>query len=220
MKHTIYGDTTSDICLIQPVDGHDMEQIENEYEIIRSGCDGAVPLLVAVHTDDWDKDLSPWEVHGVFGKEGFGNGAPDTLSYITKELIPQVRCDYFNDAGDVKYIIGGYSLAGLFALWSAYQTDIFSGCVAASPSVWFLNWMEYAATHTIKAKAVYLSLGRKEPKAKNPLMRTVGDCIMKQDELLGDIPHVFEWNEGNHFSEPDIRTAKGFVWAIKRCCEP
>lgn len=33
---------------------------------------------------------------------------------------------------DRTYIIGGYSLAGLFALWAAYQTDVFCAVAAAS----------------------------------------------------------------------------------------
>ena len=37
--------------------------------------------------------------------------------------------------GAKTYHIGGYSLAGLFALWAAYRTDAFSGTAAASPSV-------------------------------------------------------------------------------------
>ena len=27
---------------------------------------------------------------------------------------------------------------------------------------------------------------------------------------------VLEWNEGNHFKEPDLRTAKGFAWLLNR----
>ena len=56
------------------------------------------------------------------------------------------------------YYIGGYSLAGLFALWTAYQTDIFKG-VAASPSVWFPGFAEYMKKNEIKTDTVYLSLG-------------------------------------------------------------
>ena len=38
----------------------------------------------------------------------------------------------------------------------------------------------------IKAPYVYLSLGDKEEKAKNPVMQTVGDNIRKQHEILGN----------------------------------
>jgi predicted alpha/beta superfamily hydrolase len=117
--------------------------------------------------------------------------------------------------------IGGYSLAGFFALWAAYQTDMFMGAVAASPSVWFPGWIEYAQSHQVKAGSVYLSLGDKEEKTRNPVMRTVGDNIRRQYELLQADPGcsdcILEMNQGNHFKEPDIRTAKGFAWLLNKC---
>ena len=30
------------------------------------------------------------------------------------------------------------------------------------------------------------------------------------------IPCVLEWNEGNHFKEPELWTAKGFAWLLNR----
>ena len=67
-----------------------------------------------------------------------------------------------------------------------------------------------------KADCVYLSLGDKEEKTKNKIMATVGDRIREQYELLRSINCTLEWNEGNHFKEPDIRTAKAFAWCIER----
>ena len=65
---------------------------------------------------------------------------------------------------------------------------------------------------------MYLSLGNKEPKTKNRVMATVGDCIRRQQELLTEagIPNTLEWNEGNHFKDPDLRCARGFAWCIKQ----
>ena len=114
---------------------------------------------------------------------------------------------------------GGYSLTGFFALWAAYQTDLFSGVAAASPSVWFPGWIGHAENNAVKAGKVYLSLGDKEEKTRNPVMRTVGDNIRRQHELLQADPAcekcILEMNQGNHFKEPDIRTAKGFAWLLQ-----
>ena len=64
-----------------------------------------------------------------------------------------------------------------------------------------------------------MSLGDKEEKTRNPVMRTVGDCIRKQSEMLdndeGCKASILEMNPGNHFREPDLRTAKGFAWLIR-----
>ena len=47
-------------------------------------------------------------------------------------------------------------------------------------------------------------------------MSTVGDRIREAYELLKEqgIDCVLEWNQGNHFKEADIRTAKAFAWVI------
>ena len=68
------------------------------------------------------------------------------------------------------------------------------------------------------AKAVYLRLGDKEEKARNPVMASVGDAIRRQQALLAaqGISHMLEWNAGNHFVDADIRMAKGFAWLMKQ----
>ena len=106
----------------------------------------------------------------------------------------------------------------MFALWAAHQIALFSACAAASPSVWFPGRTEYAGKNRIKVQNVYLSLGDKEEKAKNRILASVGDCIRKQDELLesNGVNHVLEWNEGNHFKNPEIRTAKAFAWCVNQ----
>lgn len=203
-----------DVLLIQPVDDHDMEVLDSEVaEITRLTGDMGF-TLAAFKVDDWNDDLSPWEAPAVFGDKGFGGGAEATLRYVMDELIPELT-----EGKYVKMYIGGYSLAAFFALWAVYQTDIFSGAAAASPSVWFPGWIEYAGDKKVRAGEIYLSLGDREEKARNPVMRTVGDNIRKQYELLKADPAcrdcILEMNPGNHFREPDLRTAKGFAWLLK-----
>lgn len=205
MKTYEFGNSDSDIVLIQPVDNHDLEGIENEYKVIVSQCDKNF-RLIAAKVDDWNHDLSPWEAPAVFGNENFGNGASKTL----EELL--CLC---GDNGKT-YYIGGYSLAGLFALWAAYQTDAFNGVAAASPSVWFPDFVQYMKENEIKTDTVYLSLGDKEEKTRNPVMATVGDRIRETHELLKrhGVNCALEWNEGNHFKNADLRTAKAFAWVL------
>ena len=104
----------------------------------------------------------------------------------------------------------------MFALWAAYQTDAFIGVAAASPSIWFPGFTEYMRDNKIKTDMVYLSLGNREEKTKNPVMATVGDGIRKAKEILTgqEIDCLLEWNEGNHFKESDLRTAKAFAWLL------
>lgn len=209
----IYEYRSEDVLLIQPVDDHDIEVLDNEAAKIFELSGEAGFTLAAFKVDDWNTDLSPWEAPPVFGNEGFGSGADETLRYITNELIPALAQET-----EPKIFIGGYSMAGFFSLWAAYQTDVFRGVAAVSPSVWFPGWTEYACSHSISTPLVYLSLGDKESKTRNAVMKTVGDNINRQLEMLredsGCTECILEMNQGNHFKEPDLRTAKGFAWLL------
>ena len=153
------------------------------------------------------------------GKGNFGDGAAGTLEFIKNDLILAVS-EYINaESKEMKYILGGYSLAGLFSLWSGYQTDIFEGIAAVSPSVWYKGWIEYVAAGKPLSEKIYLSLGDTEEKTKHQILSKIGDNIRKQHEILEkseNVKTVLEWNEGNHFQNPDIRTAKGFLWVMNK----
>ena len=201
-----YGNSGANTILIQMVDDHDMNFIENEVALIKESSNTDFKLI-AIKVDNWNNDLSPWKAPAVFGNEDFGGKACQTLDEVLKLTEDKTKT----------YYIGGYSLAGLFALWAAYQTDTFAGVIAASPSVWFPEFVSYMKANEIKVKNVYLSLGDKEEKAKNPTMATVGDCIREAYAWLNeqDVNVVLEWNQGNHFKDADVRTAKGFVWVME-----
>ena len=205
----LYQDATAKHLLIQPIDEHDLELLDQEVEAIKELSDKPFSL-VAFMIKEWNQELTPWVAPPIFGKTPFGDGAEKTLEFITSKLLPEVQENIPH------LILGGYSLAGLFALWAGYQTDLFEGIAAASPSVWYPQWIDYASENKPFAKSVYLSLGDKEEKAKNPVMAQVGNAIRKQHELLTkqEINTILEWNVGNHFVDSDKRMAKGFAWAI------
>ena len=144
------------------------------------------------------------------------------MAFIEKMLIPEIMRRYKleEDIKDIPVILGGYSLAGLFALWSTYQeksTVKFAAAAGISPSVWFPGWLEYAKTKQIRTKQVYLSLGDREEKTRNAVMRQVGQNIREMDRWYRNnekIECVLEWNEGNHFRDVDVRCGKGFLWCM------
>jgi len=206
MEISEYGNKQSDIVLIQPVDEHDLALIENETAQIRERT-SADFRLAAFRVTDWNDDLSPWPAPAVFGKTEFGGSAEDTLKEILRFCEDRTKA----------YYIGGYSLAGLFALWAACQTDLFRGAAAASPSVWFPGFPEYMRMHRMQAGRVYLSLGDREERTRNPVMAKVGENIRAVCNLLKEqeIDCLLEWNEGNHFRDADLRTAKAFAWVIR-----
>ena len=141
----LYQDAAATHLLIQPIDEHDLELLDQEVEAIKELTHKPFSL-VAFMINDWNQELTPWAAPPVFGKVPFGSGAKDTLTFITSQLLPVVQ------EKTAHVILGGYSLAGLYALWASYQTDRFEGIVAASPSVWFPKWIEYAKDNKPLAK--------------------------------------------------------------------
>lgn len=217
-KYILYLNEDTEYILIQPVDKNDISVLDNEVKHIEENTDRNFSL-VAFKIEDWNSELTPWEMPLLRGKGNFGDGATRTLEFIKNELIPALS-EYTNTENkEIKYILGGYSLAGLFSLWSGYQTDIFEGIAAVSPSVWYKKWIEYVETEKTLSEKIYLSLGDTEEKTKHQILSKIGDNIRKQHEILensGNVKTVLEWNEGNHFKNPDIRTAKGFLWVMNK----
>ena len=197
-----YGNPEADTVLIQPTGEHELASLENEVREIKKRTSKEF-RFIATKVENWNDDLSPWKAPAVFKTEDFCGGASKTLENIIALCADKNR----------KYYIGGYSLAGLFALWAACQTDIFSGVAAASPSVWFPGFIDYMKTYKMKSQNVYLSLGDREEKTRNPVMAQIGNCIKEEYRCLleNGINCILEWNKGNHFKEADIRTEKAFA---------
>lgn len=206
MQIFTYGNPNAGTVLVQPIGDQDLPLMEREIEEIRRRA-GEDFSLMALKVEDWNRELSPWKAPAVFGREDFGGEA----SALLQETLACCRKD------GKRCFLGGYSLAGLFSLWAAYQTERFCGVAAVSPSVWFPGFLPYMEEHRIQTPAVYLSLGDREEKTKNAVMASVGRCIREGEARLRQqgVQTVLEWNAGNHFREPELRTAKGFAWLLK-----
>ena len=213
---TVYRVALPKAILIQPTGAQEQGALDAETALLAQRC-GEHFLLAAFPVTDWNRELSPWDAPPVFGREGFGHGAADTLSFIEQELLPAIW-EQYKLPETLPVILGGYSLAGLFSIWSAFQTDRFSAIAAASPSVWFPGWNDYAQREAIRARHVYFSLGDREEKTKNPVMAQVGVCIRALERLLREkgVDCVLEWSEGGHFRDAEKRTASAFAWCAAR----
>ena len=173
--------------------------------------------LVAIGGLDWNHELSPWACDGtVRDAEPFGGQAAGFLDELLNQIIPQVESSL--PQPPVWRGIAGYSLAGLFSLWVPWQTDTFDRVASASGSLWFPGFIDYAHEHemAVTPGAVYLSLGKKETKTPNRMMRHVLDDTRAMEELLNgrNIPTTLELNPGNHFAQTDLRMARGIHWIL------
>lgn len=167
--------------------------------------------LAAISGLNWNRDLSPWETPEIRNnRHGFG-GADEYISELTTSILPEI-CGELPEKPEYT-AIAGYSLAGLFALYAAYKTDVFSRIASVSGSLWFPGFTDFAETHDFvkTPDRIYLSLGDAEAKTRDKNLAPV----LKNTEFLADlyksqnIPTIFELNPGNHFTETILRTAKG-----------
>jgi len=143
-------------------------------------------------------------------------GSKTTLVYSADGFSYDMYLSYKNDT----YIIAGYSLSGLFAIWSFYETQLFKGLICCSASLWFDGWESYAATSSAPGESiVYLSLGGKEADSPNMLMASIGSKYKNQEKLCKADKNitktVFEMNSGGHFANPPKRISKGIIRILK-----
>ena len=94
-----------------------------------------------------------------------------------------------------------------------YQCDIFDRVASMSGSLWFPGFKEYILSHDLQKRPekLYLSLGDREAKTRNPYLKTVQDNteqIVSHYEQMG-LDVTWELNQGNHFKEAALRSAKG-----------
>ena len=163
--------------------------------------------------------MAPWDSPSTFkNADPCTGGADDYLRLLTEEIIPAAE----KELGSVPRWrgIAGYSLAGLFALYAIYQTDLFFRVGSMSGSLWFPGMKEYIFSHEPKhwPDRMYFSLGDKESKTKNPILRTVQEnteeiCAYYQRKGINT---EFLLNPGNHFVQSVERTAAGIAWMLGR----
>ena len=191
---------------------------QNVYEAARAA--GCPPFtLVAIRDLDWNHDMVPWDSPPAFQHaEPCTGGADDYLHLLTEEIIPMAEKEV---AGVPCWRgIAGYSLAGLFALYAIYQTDLFSRVGSMSGSLWFPGIKEYIFSHEPKRwpDCMYFSLGDKESKTRNPVLRSVRQST---EEIYAfcqrkGIDTEFQRNPGNHYNHAVERTVAGLSWLLSR----
>ena len=175
--------------------------------------------LVTVSNLAWNHDMAPWDNPAAFKNgEPFTGGADDYLRLLVEEIIPRAEKEL---PGPPAWRgIAGYSLAGLFALYAIYQTDVFSRVGCMSGSLWFPGFKEYIFSHEPKSQpdCIYFSLGDKEAKTRNPVLKTVQENTEEIQTFYQNkgIDTVFQLNPGNHFVQGIERTAAGIQWLLNR----
>ena len=130
--------------------------------------------LVAISNLEWNHDMAPWDIPPISKDDTpCTGGANDYLQLLIEKIIPKAEQEI---PGTVLWRgLAGYSLAGLFAVYSLYHTKLFSRIASMSGSLWFPGIKEYIFSHEMKGmpKHLYFSIGDKECKTNNPYLKIV-----------------------------------------------
>ncbi len=194
------------------------EEGDQVYEALRErGCPAFT--LVAISGLNWDHDMAPWDIPPISEDDTpCTGGADEYLRLLLEEIVP--KAEEHIRGRTLWRGIAGYSLAGLFAIYSLYQTGIFSRAASMSGSLWFPHFTEYICSHEMKQNPehLYFSLGDAECRTKNPYLKVVQEQTEKIERFYRDngIDTCFRLNPGNHFKDGIERTASGIAWLLER----
>ena len=181
---------------------------------------GCPPFTLAAISDlDWNRDMAPWDSPPAFKSAApFTGGADEYLRLLAGELVPAAERK-LSAAPRWRGIVG-YSLAGLFALYAVYRSELFSRVGSISGSLWFPGMTELVMSREPKRRpeCVYFSLGDRESKTRNPVLRNVRRNTEEIQTFCRNrgIDTVFEENPGGHHDRAAERTAAGIVWLLRR----
>lgn len=160
--------------------------------------------IVVIEDVNWNDDMTPWPAIGVFKKaKPFGGRAASFLNKLANEIIPNTERELGIE--NTERTLLGVSLSGLFAVWAAFNTDVFANIISISGSLWydgFIEWMK-EQTPSSRLKKVCILLGEKEKNAKEKRMATVEERTLAAADILRAKSQAvvsFELVEGTHFS--------------------
>lgn len=205
------------------------EEGNNIFNLVKSKCSNNKLdnfIILTISNFSWNDDLSPYYQEDVFKNKyssDFKGKGDIFLNKIVNDILPKVR-EYLFLKHNIKLSnigIGGYSLAGLFALYSLYQVDIFSFALINSASLWFNNFIKYIKANKISKNVsnIYISLGNKEHLTKNSTLSKIKDLTLEVVNYLSSLDDhkikiCYKENEGNHFKNNDLRVADSIIYIV------
>lgn len=174
--------------------------------------------LTVITLKEWNEYLSPWESENIISEQDNFSGKADVfLDFILKDVISYTECAL--TCKPSLSVLVGYSMAGLFSLYSMYKTEQFDRVASVSGSLWYPKFFDFVKKNKICVypEKIYLSLGDKESKTSNGYLKInefVTQEIYSRYASEG-IKCEYEINPGNHFNHVADRIAKGVKWLLE-----
>lgn len=194
---------------------------EEGNNVYRALCDTGCPefSMVVISGLNWDHDMAPWDIPPVSkGDTPCTGGADEYLKLLEGEIVP--RAEEYIQGGILWRGIAGYSLAGLFAVYSLYHTELFCRAASVSGSLWFPGFQAYVSSHEMESSPehLYFSLGDRESRTRNPYIKEVQKATeeIKSFYESKGIDAIFQLNPGGHFKNTAERTAAGIAWLLNK----
>lgn len=174
--------------------------------------DALSSTLVSVSISNWNDALTPWPAPGLYREEApFGGRAAETLDDLCSHVMPDIERQ--EGLSPRARAICGYSLGGLFSLYAFTHSTAFCACGCLSGSVWYEGWVDHLQGLDLQldGRFAFLSLGSKEKRGAQPIMRTVQENMEACAQILSDhgCEVHYEVTPGNHFQHVDERISKG-----------
>lgn len=171
--------------------------------------------VVALSGMDWNDSLTPWSAAGVFRKaKPFGGNAAGFLTELGGRIFPDIEAR-IGLGQPAERCLAGISLSGLFALWAAFSSDLFTGIASISGSLWYDGFAEWTKGRTLSpaVKRIFISLGDREKNSKDKRMATVETMTREVVDTLrtkGATPEFLLEADTTHFSPLVPRLEKAF----------
>lgn len=172
--------------------------------------------LLFIYVSDWNNDLSPYMAPSIFkGTSDFKGNADSFLNYTLNLLKIIISKENIKP---IYKVLVGYSMAGLFAVYTLFKTNEFLKVGSVSGSLWYPHFTEFVENSEVLQciSTFYMSLGDKEKKTSNKIMSQVEtNSLIIFERIKPQFNNSkFEFNPGNHFKDEDLRIAKCIAYLL------
>lgn len=144
-------------------------------------------ILVGLIPQNRSDAFTPWRAANLKpSMPDFAGKLDEYHIQVFEYLLPELLCKYSIDESKIAY--GGYSLGGLAAVYSLYNTTAPSIIFSLCGSFWYPQFFDYCENHKVlNTKAsLYLQNGKTEGGKHNNILSNAPILSAKLHKLLSD----------------------------------
>lgn len=142
-------------------------------------------ILFGIVPNDRLTEYTPWKQKAIrSGASDFGGKMEEYHHTLRTEILPTVQQEYHLDSSRLAY--GGFSLGGLAAIMSLWQTNSFCELFSISGSFWYPGVVEFMEKNQIlnRKANVFLLNGEKEGEDHNNRLQNASGYAKQVHTIL------------------------------------